>query len=335
MTTGQLVDVVITHFINSGSGDSTDTTWRQRVVERAQETVDDWWDENDWRSKLVTTTASLTSGTDSVDAPSDFDTFTEHGGLFIQSGGVWRRLTYINPARLYEERENNRDSTGCPRYYTDAQIDSSYLYQITFDITADQTYSLRLYYESNPPILLDRPTALTATAGSAGNVNGTVIYRVTAVGVDGTESELGPATTATASNEQMNLASIYTGGVSVVSRKIYRTVASGSTFKLLTTISDNSTTTYTDNTADGSLGATATATTTASSLERIPLKYQRTAIQMGTIARVAKDFGDMRAFSEFDAKYEAAKAKAKSRSQPGLEDPIRIGEEGLAAWGMH
>jgi len=39
-------------------------------------------------------------------------------------------------------------------------------------------------------------------------------------------------------------------------RKIYRTTAGGSTLKLLATVSDNHTTTYTDEIADGSLGAT-------------------------------------------------------------------------------
>jgi len=41
----------------------------------------------------------------------------------------------------------------------------------------------------------------------------------------------------------------------VTSRKVYRTVANGGTFKLLTTIANNTTTTYPDSTADGSLGA--------------------------------------------------------------------------------
>ena len=39
-------------------------------------------------------------------------------------------------------------------------------------------------------------------------------------------------------------------------RKLYRTKAGGATYYLLATIADNSTTTYTDNTADGSLSAT-------------------------------------------------------------------------------
>ncbi len=49
----------------------------------------------------------------------------------------------------------------------------------------------------------------------------------------------------------------------VTARKLYRTVANGSTYKLVTTINDNSTTTYADNIADGSLGANAPSTNTA------------------------------------------------------------------------
>jgi len=49
----------------------------------------------------------------------------------------------------------------------------------------------------------------------------------------------------------------------VVSRKLYRTVANGSTFKLVATIANNTQTSYTDTTADGSLGATAPTSNTA------------------------------------------------------------------------
>jgi hypothetical protein len=52
----------------------------------------------------------------------------------------------------------------------------------------------------------------------------------------------------------------YTG---TTQRRLYRTVASGTDLKLLTTISDNTTLTYTDNIADGSLGASIPATNNA------------------------------------------------------------------------
>lgn len=49
----------------------------------------------------------------------------------------------------------------------------------------------------------------------------------------------------------------------VASRKLYRTTAGGSTFKLVATIANNSATSYADNTADGSLGADAPSSNTA------------------------------------------------------------------------
>lgn len=56
---------------------------------------------------------------------------------------------------------------------------------------------------------------------------------------------------------KVNLANIPTSSdANVVARKIYRTTVNGSTLKLLTTINNNTTTTYADNIADGSLGAT-------------------------------------------------------------------------------
>jgi hypothetical protein len=60
--------------------------------------------------------------------------------------------------------------------------------------------------------------------------------------------------TITATNYQITL-SIPVGYSGTTSRKIYRTIAGGSTPKLLATISDNTTLTYTDNIEDSSLGS--------------------------------------------------------------------------------
>jgi len=98
-----------------------------------------------------------------------------------------------------------------------------------------------------------------ALAGlGAGNVdNGNHVYKVvftTALG----DSDLGTGVVLTVANKttngQVSLTSIATGTANVVtSRKVYRTKAGGGPFYLLTTIADNTTTTYMDNTADSSL----------------------------------------------------------------------------------
>lgn len=101
-------------------------------------------------------------------------------------------------------------------------------------------------------------TAPTATINAtAGNLNGAYIYRVSFVTAAG--ETLAPISSSSVSpiNQRVDLTAIPIGPASVTSRKIYRTAGGGAdgTQKLLATIADNTTTTYADNTADGSLGA--------------------------------------------------------------------------------
>lgn len=115
-------------------------------------------------------------------------------------------------------------------------------------------------------------TALVATlvvTGTGNVTNGTHSYKVTFVDGHGFESSAGPASnivTVDATHKQVSLSSIPLGPTvtgndgleATVSRKVYRTVAgnTGSPL-LLATISDNTTTIFTDNVADGSLGVPA------------------------------------------------------------------------------
>lgn len=111
-------------------------------------------------------------------------------------------------------------------------------------------------------------TAALAGAG-AGNVdNGTHKWKVTFVNANG-ETEAGTESneinvTDKSTDGKVDLSSIPTSSEdTVTARKIYRTEAGLTTFKLLTTISDNVTTTYQDNTADSGLGAAAPSTNDA------------------------------------------------------------------------
>lgn len=114
---------------------------------------------------------------------------------------------------------------------------------------------LRIGFDS----LLTPPSAPTATlVASAGNVNaGEHRYRVTFVNVDGESDagEISNAVTTTAGSGQVSLSNIPLGDETVTARRVYRTAAGGTAYKRLTTIADNTATTYTDNTADASLGA--------------------------------------------------------------------------------
>lgn len=96
----------------------------------------------------------------------------------------------------------------------------------------------------------------------AGALTGAYYYAMTYV-VSGVELVLGTVSnTVTVSSKKIDL-DFPVGVATCTSRKIYRTEAGGSTLKLVTTINDNTTTTYQDNIADGSLGATIPSTNSA------------------------------------------------------------------------
>ena len=89
----------------------------------------------------------------------------------------------------------------------------------------------------------------------AGSLTGTYFYAMTYV-IDGVEVVIGTVSnTITVSSKSIDL-DIPVGVSNCTARKIYRTTAGGSSLKLVTTINDNTTLTYQDNIADGSLGVT-------------------------------------------------------------------------------
>lgn len=131
------------------------------------------------------------------------------------------------------------------------------------------------------------PTAALISPAAAGNVdNGAHRYLVTFVTADG-ETQAGTPTAAVtvadkAVNGKVSLTSIPLGGSAVTARKLYRTLAGGSVYYLLATLADNTTTIYTDNTADSGLGAGApsTNTTTDPVLNLLIASTRRTAEQL-------------------------------------------------------
>jgi hypothetical protein len=103
-------------------------------------------------------------------------------------------------------------------------------------------------------------SAPTASGTSAGTLTGDYQYKVSYVNSHVVEGDINTATsTFTAASQIVGLTSLPVAPQSfgVDARKVYRTEAGGTTFKLLTTISDNTTTTFADNVLDADLGATA------------------------------------------------------------------------------
>lgn len=104
------------------------------------------------------------------------------------------------------------------------------------------------------------PTAALISPAAAGNIeDGAHLYAVTFTNSAGetTPSETVSITVADKTVNGKVVLAIPFGPSGTTSRKIYRTEAAGTALKLLATVADNTTTTYTDNIADGSLGAAA------------------------------------------------------------------------------
>lgn len=129
----------------------------------------------------------------------------------------------------------------------------------------------------SPPVDSDPgspPAGYTATKkeGPVGNLGvGKYYYRVSFVTAGGETkggTESLPIKT-TSSKKMIVLTDIPISASSLVtSRKIYRTVVNGTEHKLLATIANNTTTTYTDNIADASLGALCLEISTATAGEQ-------------------------------------------------------------------
>ena len=116
--------------------------------------------------------------------------------------------------------------------------------------------------EVNRPVNLGIAAPLAACIGAdstvGGNPDGTYLYKITYVNTDSFESNPSAASNSVVvvTNKVSLTAIPMSPDSQVIARKVYRTETGGSTYKLVDTISNNWETTYTDDTADASLGAT-------------------------------------------------------------------------------
>lgn len=132
----------------------------------------------------------------------------------------------------------------------------------TFGILNDKLFisngtDFPIVYDGTYVKQMGAPTA--KDLGTSGVLTGTYYYAMTYI-IDGVEVILGTVSnTVTVSSETIDL-DIPVGIATTTERKIYRTEANGSQLKLLTTITDNTTLTFSDNNADGTLGVNIPAT---------------------------------------------------------------------------
>lgn len=219
----------------------------------------------------------------------------------------------------------------------------------TSNTTNEQTVALSSI-PTGPAGTTARKVYRTAAGGSTYKLLTTISNNSTTTYSDTTaDASLGATLGAGATLSTVALTNIPTGDATVTSRKVYRTEAGGSTLKLLTTIGDNSTTTYTDTSADASLGANAPASNTATanqvSLTNIPIgaatvtarKVYRTTAGGSTlklVTTIANNTGTTYTDSTADG---SLGADAPSSDTSGLPQPagqVNPGETSLIVAGL-
>lgn len=121
---------------------------------------------------------------------------------------------------------------------------------------ADDLHTVTSEYRNVGMKSVTAPGLATYTAGGPGVLNGLYLYGISYV-TDLGETELGPWNWpgVNALNQVVNITNIPVSGEwPVIARRIYRSLAGMHVLRFVATINDNTTTTYTDNTADGALG---------------------------------------------------------------------------------
>lgn len=141
--------------------------------------------------------------------------------------------------------------------------DDSNLNAYRFEIvTNNASDTPTVYWDSFTELDQGNATTLTFTdnSGSTFAADGTWNYRYTFVTDNGVESNAGPSVAAEEDTSQSWTSIVHAGiptstAANVVKRRIYRTTNGGVTYFLVATLNDNTTTSYTDSTADTGLGS--------------------------------------------------------------------------------
>lgn len=93
LTTSALIDTVLSYVDNIDGTDAASSTRRTRILQYAQETVEEFWDFHEWRFKvkgpttLVIPAWTSTPTYSSANLPSDFDDIGKIGSVYNSANG--------------------------------------------------------------------------------------------------------------------------------------------------------------------------------------------------------------------------------------------------------
>lgn len=139
------------------------------------------------------------------------------------------------------------------------------------------------------------PAAPTVGVVAGPGLTGDYQYKISLVDTDGETLAGAASLLVQPANQVVALSNIPTGLEGTTVRKIYRTAAGGSVYKLAATLSDNTTTSYNDSLADGSLGADEPANVHYDKIDELP------ASDADYIYTATHGAQDLHALSDWDA----------------------------------
>lgn len=299
MTSGELITTLIRTYLSQGGRDALDADVRRKCEINLQEKAAKAWNAAPYSYKRTSANVSLAAdGLGTFNFPSNFLSIGNKGGVYI-SGQKFEILPRpINEIERLRQLEGGTSSRPT-RYGISDQTSLGLKKGVVHKINSSALTLVISNYERKRPLIVDRPVAPTLTSVDTGVLGGaTFQYLLTNITADG-ETEGGEIASITLGSAtagyQVSVAVQAALNPRVTSRKLYRTVADGSTFKLQSTISHALATTVTDNTADVDLGATAPDYSTAiTGMELFPEGFHESVFFEGLRASLMGNQGDLR-----------------------------------------
>ncbi len=263
--------------------------------------------------------------------PADFGSLGTEGHIYI-SGQTLPSLIWTPPDELEALRFSTTAESQYPTHYTLRGKTSAGLSKIQVWMTPGSNLTLAIRnYVKRVPFPIDRPPAIAAGAGASGtNLNGSYRWRMTFVTASG-ETEGGTISDALSLQSDAATLTLPLSEAThlVTSRKVYRTAASGTSYLLAATVSDNTTTTLVDDLADGGLGDAAPAVTAAvTGTEEFPEDFHESVLVGGAIKALATMQGDMRD-AGFSQKWKSDVRRLWAEQRQGQNTP-----EGFNPYGV-
>jgi hypothetical protein len=317
-TAGELISAGLSYYVNAGSSSVvSDPDLRRKAHWFLTMVAKRVWDSAPYWFKLGDSTVSLTAGVGTM--PADFAQFGTQARVFV-SGQRYRELMYQSPGWIKRAIETT-PQTSAPFFYTLNGQTALGVAKILCYPSDNSTLDVKTYSKKMPEII-DAPLAPMLSIGDTDNpgLTGTVDGCVTFVTAAG-ETEGGAVSLpVTLDGTKVNWSAIPVWwGRTVTQRKLYRTAQDGTQRKLVTTLANNTDTTYAGDTiADNMLGVDVpTVAAATSGVEVFPDQFHEAALYRGLVALLAEGQADGRE-DKFDAKWSYNVRRMWEEYQQGL-----------------